>query len=157
MRVIWLFTSLWLLGCFSTAQVFVRAHGFFTVRYLGNVAVSEEGKQLTSGTDTVYTVFIETQRNDLLFENAVVNGSVFSVSATAVRDSVEVGLKKNTLQTVILHPTKSNTLWRVVFTPGNVLSQTNNGTSRGIGITGKAGKKALRIMINDFAEIVVRN
>ena len=121
MKIVSILISLLLCSPISFGQWFTiikRTDAFFVLHQPGMIPVDAEGNALSSGPDTINTVYVETSNNNIKWIGAWKNGKSFSILATEIKDSTfEVGTGKDSDQKIILKPARGNHLWQLQLIP----------------------------------------
>lgn len=106
-----------LIACAQSKSLIKNSYGFFVFQYPGNVPVDENGNVRPGFRgDTTYTVYLESSKNNIVWDTAYIGNQVYSVLTTPVQaNQVEAGQSKNDKQKIIIKPHHGNQLFNLDF------------------------------------------
>ena len=140
-------------ACSQTRLAVKRTHAFYFVRLPGILQDNEVGKAPVQS-DTTNVLFVETEPQDIVWQEAIINGKSFEIIAEKLNQApVFVGNEKLSQQKVELLPSGSNYLWRLTFRPkksNDIILHSNQFL-----IKGKAGNASFSVPIKIRKEIVL--
>jgi hypothetical protein len=113
-------------GCNPAKKAMKNTESFMTVSMPGIVAVGDDGRRIHPYPDTSYTVFIEWKGEEPKWESAVKGQRSFSIAATRMDGSVQVGKDKATGEPVTVQAAEGNQLWQLQLVPTAQFSEAAN-------------------------------
>lgn len=106
-------------ACVSCAQQKVsikKMYAFNQLRFPGNIPVDDNGNPLITGPDTVIYIYIETSGTAPGWQNAIINGRTYAVSATPVYSvPVDIGISEQNGQPISISAGKESKLWQIML------------------------------------------
>ena len=98
----------------QTAPGVKNVYAFLKLHQPGNIAADPEGRPLQEGPDTLYTVYVETDRPDIEWKKAYVNGRIYAITCSPVGTTpFRVGAEKRSGRKIFLSASKGNRLWQL--------------------------------------------
>lgn len=95
-----------------------KLYAYRTVRTAGTIPVDENGVPVKSPYDTSYVVYAETGMEEILWQQAWMNGREYSI---VVMDpdspNVEIGIDRTTHEKVFIKPGKGTRIWKLELVP----------------------------------------
>ena len=105
-------------ACAQTKYGISRVYAFTAERQPGNIPVDENGKSLYHGPDTLNFIYIESGKQQVLWDMAWKNGRTYSVEVVRVNENpLVIGERKSDNNKMIITRAGGNTLWRVSLVP----------------------------------------
>jgi hypothetical protein len=119
----------------------------------GNIALDPSGKELTPQRHVVAIVYFETESKDIIFENAIINGSIFKITTEPVLQfPFDAGISYKTNEKILVSAQKNGFLWKLTIEP-IILKDGNDLQSDTLFIQGKYKKKPFQQRIYKWEKI----
>jgi hypothetical protein len=143
-------------GCAQSKSIVKKAQAYYTERLPGNIPVYPNGQERPGKLiDTIYVVYVETSSAQVSWETADKNGRFFNIVASLQnQDTVNVGLRKDNNDPVIIIRNKGRYLWRLDLVPDDSRPRTKSGSGKaGILIKGKHQGKGIKQLVENPVEL----
>ena len=139
----------------QTAPGVKHVYAFVRQHQPGNIAVDPDGKPMHAGPDTLYTVYVETDRQGIEWKKAYIDGRMYDVTARPVTATpFGAGTDKRSGRKIWLPAAKGNRLWQLDLGLTDAAPVYPRKTEPGkILLEGKRGNRKIVVKVSDVVEL----
>jgi hypothetical protein len=107
-----------LFSCAQTNTIVKKVYSFYTEHTPGNIAVDQNGNELTARLDTAIQVYVEASVKNITWDTAWLNNkSYLIITQLVTQDSIDAGIKKDESTRAVIRVKKGYYLWQLYLQP----------------------------------------
>ncbi len=107
-----------LFSCAQSNTIVKKVYSFYTEHTPGNIAVDQNGNELTARVDTAIQVYVEASAKNIIWDTAWFNNrSYLIITQLVTRDSIDAGIKKDEGKHAVIKGKKGTYIWQLYLQP----------------------------------------
>ena len=107
-----------LFSCAQTNTIVKKVYSFYTERTAGNIAVDQNGNEITARVDTTIQVYVEASAKNIIWDTAWLNNkSYLIITQLITQDSIDAGIKKDEGIRAVIRGKKGDYIWQLYLQP----------------------------------------